>query len=70
MSLDPAAGAEVRGDAGGEEAERDGESADNPGELDATAQHDGIQNAEDEDENGRFGEEGRAAARRDDGEFN
>ncbi len=69
MSLDPALGAEIRGDAGGKQAERDGEGANDPGKLDAAAQHEVVQNAEDEDQNGSFSEKRRAAARGDDGEF-
>ncbi len=69
MSFDPALGAEVRGNAGGEQAKRDGESADNPGKLDATAQHEVIEDAEDKDQNGCFRQEGRAAARGDDGQL-
>ena len=69
MRLDPAVGAEVHGDAGGEQAEGDGEGADDPGELDAALEHEVVEDAEDEDEDGGLGEEGRAAARGDDGEF-
>ena len=69
MSLDPAVGTEVGGDAGGEEAERDGECADDPGELDASLEDEEVEDAEDEDEDGGLGEEAGAAASGDDDEF-
>ena len=47
MSLDPAVGAEVRDDTGGKQAERQGESAEDPGKLDAAAQEEDIEDPED-----------------------
>jgi hypothetical protein len=66
MGLDPAVGGEVHGDAGGEEQQRDGKRACDPGELDASAEHEVVEDAEDEDEDGGLGEEGGAAAAGDD----
>lgn len=62
MSVLPAMGGEVRGDAGGEEADGDRESADDPGELDASFEHEVIEDTEDENEHGSLCKEGRAAA--------
>jgi hypothetical protein len=62
MGPDPALGGEVHGDAGGEEAEGDGEGAEDPGELDAALEHEVVEDAEDQDQDGGFGEEGRQAA--------
>lgn len=59
--VQPALGSEVHSDAGSEEAEGDGERADDPGELDASLEHEVVEDAEDEDEDGGLSEEGRAA---------
>ena len=69
MGLHPAVGGEVHDDAGGEEAEGDGERANDPGELDAALEHEVVEDAEDEDEDGGLGEEGRAAAGGDEDEL-
>ncbi len=61
MRPDPALGDEVHGDAAGQEEDADGEGADDPGELDAALEHEVVEDAEDEDEDGGFGEERRAA---------
>jgi hypothetical protein len=66
MSLNPAVRTKVGGDAGGQEAEADAESADDPVELDAALEHEEVEDAEDEDQNGCFRAEGGAAARGDD----
>lgn len=58
MTPEPAARTEVRGDAGGEQAERDGEGAAHPGEFDLAVEHEEVQNAEDEDQNGCLCKEG------------
>ncbi len=65
MRLDPAMGGEVHEDAGGEQADADAERADDPGELDAALEQAVVEDAEDEDEHGCLGKEGRAAARGD-----
>jgi hypothetical protein len=57
MRLDPAMGAEVHGDAGAEQAEGDGERSDDPIEIDAALEDEEVQDAEDEHEHGRLGEE-------------
>ncbi len=62
MRLDPAMGAKVRGDAGREQRQRDGEGAGNPGEVDAAFEQEEVEDAEDQDEDGRLREEGGAAA--------
>lgn len=62
MTPEPATRAEVRGDAGGEEAEGDGKCAAYPAEFDLATQHKEIQHAEDEDQDGCLCKEGRAAA--------
>ena len=68
MSFDPAVGAEVHSDAGGEQDERDGERADDPLEIDAALKHEEVEDAEYQDEHGSLGEEAGAASRRDDDE--
>ena len=69
MRFHPAMGSEVHDDAGGQEAERDGESADDPGELDAAFEHEIVEDSEDQDQHSGLCEEGGAAAGRDDGEL-
>ncbi len=68
MGFDPVVGGEVRSDAGGEEGERGADGEENPGELDAALEHEVVEEAEDQDEHGCLGEEGRAAAAGDDQE--
>lgn len=68
MCLDPAMGGEVHGDAGGKQKNRDGQRAGDPGEFDAALEDEEVEDTEDEDEHRRFGEEGRAAPRGDDGQ--
>lgn len=69
MGLDPAMGAEVHGNAGGEEEQRDSERARDPGKLDAALEDEEVKDAEDENQHGRFGEEGRASPGGDDGQI-
>ena len=57
MCLHPAMGAEVHGDAAGQQDQRDSERADNPGQFDSPFQHEVIEDTEDQDENRRFGKE-------------
>ena len=66
MCLNPAMGAKVHGDAGGEQNERDAERTGNPFDLDAALQDEEVQDAEDEHQDRRLGEEGRTASARDD----
>ena len=68
MRLDPVMGGEVRGDAGGEEGEAGADGKEDPGELDAAFEHEVVEEPEDQDEHGCFGEEGGAAAAGDDQE--
>lgn len=68
MGLDPAVRAEVHGDAGGEQEERDSQGTGDPGEFDSALEDEEVENAEDEDQHGRFGEEGRASPGGDDGQ--
>ena len=68
MGFDPVVGGEVRGDAGGEEGERGADGEEDPRELDAALEHEVVEEAEDQDEHGCFGEEGGAAASGDDQE--
>lgn len=66
MSLNPNMGGEVRCDAESEEAQADSECTDDPAELDASLQHEEVEDAEDEHKHGCFGEERRAAPGSDD----
>jgi len=68
MGFDPVVGGEVRGDAGGEEGERGADGEEDPSEFDAALEHEVVEEAEDQDEHGCFGEEGGAAASGDDHE--
>jgi len=68
MGFDPVVGGEVRGDAGGEEGERGADGEEDPGELDAALEHEVVEEAEDQDEHGCFGEERRAPTAGDDDE--
>jgi len=69
MGFDPVVGGEVGGDAGGEEGERGADGQEDPGELDAALEHEVVEEAEDQDEHGGFGEEGGAATAGDDQEI-
>jgi len=69
MRFHPAVGGEVHNNAGGQEAERDGQCADDPGKLDAALEHEVVEDAEDQDQHGGFREEGGAAAGGYDGEL-
>ena len=69
MGFDPVVGGEVGGDAGGEEGEACADGEEDPGELDAALEHEVVEEAEDQDEHGCFGEEGGAAAAGDDQEI-
>jgi len=69
MGFDPVVGGEVGGDAGGEEGERGADGQEDPGELDAALEHEVVEEAEDQDEHGGFGEEGGAATAGDDHEI-
>jgi hypothetical protein len=69
MSVLPAMSGEVCGDAGGEEADGDREGADDPGELDPSFEHEVIEDAEDEDEDGCLCKEGRATTAGDEDQF-
>jgi hypothetical protein len=62
-------GGEVHGDAGGEQAEGDGESAHDPRKLDASFEHEVVEDAEDENEHGGLCKEGRAAPTGDEDEI-
>lgn len=62
MSPDPAMGTDVRDNAGSEEADGEGEGGAQPAELDAALDQEEVEDAEDEDQNGGLGKEGRAAA--------
>ena len=68
MGLDPAMGGEVHGDAGGQQAERDGQRAGDPSEVDAALEDEEVEDAKDQDQHRRFGEERGAAPRGDDGQ--
>ena len=57
MRFDPAMGTEVHGDAGAEQSEGDGERSDDPAEIDAALEDEEVQDAEDENEHRRLGEE-------------
>ena len=65
MTLEPAAGGELRRDAGGQEHEADGEGADDPTKLHAAFEHEPVQQGQDEDQDRCFGEESRTAMRGD-----
>ena len=69
MGLDPAVGAEIHGDAGGQQEQRDSQCPGDPGELDSALEDEEVEDAEDEDQHGCFGEEGRAAPGGDDGQI-
>lgn len=62
MGLNPALRGEIHGDAGGQEADRDRERAEDPGKLDPPLEHEVVEDAEDEDEHSSLRKEGRAAA--------
>ena len=68
MRFGPAVSGEVCGDAGGEEGEAGADGKEDPGELDAALEHEVVEEAEDQDEDGGFGEEGRATTAGDDQE--
>ena len=61
MRFEPAAGAELGDNAGGQESEADAEGAQNPVHLHPTLQHKPVEQGQHEDENRRFREEGRTA---------
>jgi len=61
VALEPAAGREIRNDAGGEKHEADGEGADDPVELHTAFEHEPVEQGQHEDEHRRFGKERRAA---------
>ncbi len=61
MRPGPAVGTKVQGDAGGQERDAEGESSGDPGELDAALEHEVVKQAEDQDQDGRLGEERGAA---------
>lgn len=63
MRLDPPMGAEVHGDAGAEQTEGDGERSDDPAEIDAALEDEEVEDAEDEHEHRRLGEERGATSR-------
>lgn len=62
MCSKPAAGTELCGDAGGKQKDADGEGAGDPAAFDPALEHEKVENAEDEDEDGSLCEEGRATA--------
>ena len=66
MSLNPDMSGEVCCDAESEQAQADGECADDPTELDASLQHEEVEDAEDEHKHRGFCEECRAAPCSDD----
>ena len=61
MTVEPAAGGEVGGDAGGQQREADGEGAYDPVEFHAALEHEPVEQGQDKDEHRCFGEEGGAA---------
>ena len=62
MSFNPAMGSEVHRNASGEQGQRDGERAGDPCQLDAAFEHEEVEDAEDQYEDRRLGEERGAAA--------
>jgi hypothetical protein len=67
VALEPAAGRELRDDAGDEKRETDGEGADDPVELHPAFEHEPVEQGQDQDQNRRFCEE-RGTARCGDGD--
>jgi hypothetical protein len=67
VALEPAAGREVRDDAGDEKREADGEGADDPVELHPALEHEPVEQGENQYEYRRFSEE-RGTARGSDGD--
>jgi len=59
--FEPAARGEVGGNAGDEQEGADGEGADHPAGLEASLEHEAVEQGEHQDQNGGFGEEGAAA---------
>jgi hypothetical protein len=65
VGAEPAARGELGGDAGGEQQEADREGADDPVQLHTALEHEPVEQGQDEDEHGGFGEEGATAVRGD-----
>ena len=61
MALEPAAGGELRDDAGDQKRDADGEGADDPVELHAALEHEPVEQGQDQDEDRRLCEERRTA---------
>jgi hypothetical protein len=61
--LEPAAGGEVRENAGDQQDQADGEGTDDPVEFDTAFEHETVKQGEDQDKYGCLGKEGRAAMR-------
>ena len=65
MCLNPAMGAEIHGDAGAKQAERDGQRSGDPAHIDAPFEDEEVQDAKDNHEHSRLSKEGGAATRGD-----
>ena len=61
MALKPAPGREVRGDAGGQQHEAEGDGDDDPARFEMPLEHEAVEQGEDEDQDGGLGEEARTA---------
>jgi len=65
MALKPAPGREVRGDAGGQQHEAEGDGDDDPARFEMPLEHEAVEQGQDEDQNSRLGKEGRTTMRGD-----
>ncbi len=57
VTLEPAAGRELRKNAGDQQGYADGEGADDPVQLDATFEHEPVEESQHKNQNGRLGKE-------------